>query len=89
MISIWFVHLVDQIFLMNYVYFMGLALEIYLHSQAWLKFVENVMYYIYGCVNKTKLQEMLTLYEIWSSLQTFCQECEGTNSRCCQGKSNT
>jgi hypothetical protein len=64
MISIWFVHLVDQIILINYVYFMGLASEIYLHSQAWLKFVENVMYYIYGCVDKTKLQEMLTLYEI-------------------------
>jgi len=88
MISIWFIHLVDHIILINYIYFMGLASKIFLHSQAWLKFVENGMYYIYGCVDKTKLQEMLTLYEIWPSLQIFCGECEDINSRCCQGQSN-
>jgi hypothetical protein len=36
-----------------------------------------------------QLQEMLTLYEIWQNLQIFCQECEGINNRCCQGKNNT
>ncbi len=36
----------------------------------------------------TKLEEMLTLYEITPKLQTCCQECEVTTSRCCQRKSN-
>jgi hypothetical protein len=36
----------------------------------------------------TKLEYMLTLYEITPKLKTCCQECEGTNNRCYQRKSN-
>ncbi len=36
----------------------------------------------------TKLEDMLTLYEITPKLKTCCQKCEGTNSRCYQRKSN-
>jgi hypothetical protein len=89
MISTWFIHLVELRILINYIYFMDLPQRfncIPKHDWSLLKmwcitFMD--MFTIQNC------KKWLHYMVMGPSLQTFCQECEGTNSRCCQRKSNT